>query len=76
MAQAAAHERELRFLRFYVLEPADLFNGFILGYIATQGINRIGRVNDNTPVLKTIGNKRKCFAIGISIIYSEKHKQR
>ena len=56
VAQVAANERQLCFLRVYVFNAAYLFHCFILINIAANAINSICRIDNNTSVEQAFAN--------------------
>ena len=56
MAQVAANERQLCFLRIHLFDLADPFHCLVLPDIAAQSVNGIGWINDHTSVFQAFGH--------------------
>lgn len=68
MAQVVANERELSLLWFDVSDFTDTLNGLSVVDVATDSVNRIGRVDDNPTFTKTIHHFTDGLRIGVLFI--------
>ncbi len=73
MTQVMADERELCFFRFDIPDLANAFNRFSVVNVASNTVNRIGRVDDNSTFAKTINYFPNGFRVRILFVDADKH---